>query len=48
MALTKNSEDTCSVDVNGHGSGTLKPYEGNLMSIISEMADDDEDNLKED
>ena len=42
FTLTENADGTAEVDVDGHGKGTLKAYEGNIFSMISEMAEDDE------
>ena len=41
FTLTENSDGTFDVDVEGHGKGTLKPYEGDILEVISAMADDD-------
>ena len=43
LTMTENSDGTFNVDVEGHGTGTLKPYEGNLLEVIESMAVDDED-----
>ena len=41
LTMTKGADDTFDVDVEGHGKGTLKPYEGDLLDIITSMATDD-------
>lgn len=41
FTLVENADGTYDVDVEGHGKGTLKPYEGNLVEVITSMADDD-------
>ena len=41
FTVVENADGTYDVDVEGHGKGTLKPYEGNLMEVITAMADDD-------
>ena len=42
LTMTENSDGTFDVYVDGHGKGTLKPYEGNILEVVSAMADDDE------
>ena len=44
FTLTEKSDDTYDVDVEGHGKGNLKPYEGDIFKVISDMADDDAEN----
>ena len=46
FTMVENSDGTYDVDVEGHGKGTLKPYEGNLMEVIGAMADDDAEEEK--
>ena len=46
FTMVENSDGTYDVDVEGHGKGTLKPYEGNLMEVIAAMADDDAEEEK--
>ena len=41
LTMTKGADDAFEVDVEGHGKGTLKPYEGDLLDIITSMATDD-------
>ena len=41
LAITENDDGTASVDVEGHGKGTLKKYEGNVFDVIGSMAEDD-------
>ncbi len=42
FTLTENEGGNAEVDVEGHGKGTLSAYEGNIFSIIGQMAEDDE------
>ena len=41
FTLVENEDGTAEVEVEGHGKGSLKTYEGNLFSVIGSMADDD-------
>ena len=47
LTMTEGADDTFDVDVQGHGKGTLKPYEGDIMSVISSMATDDAESEEE-
>ena len=47
LTMTEGADDTFDVDVQGHGKGTLKPYEGDTMSVISSMATDDAESEEE-
>lgn len=42
ITLTENADGTATVDVDGHGKGELTVYEGNILSIVGTMANDDE------
>lgn len=39
--LTDEGDGTATIDVDGHGKGTLTTYEGNIFSVIGAMAEDD-------
>lgn len=41
LTVTENGDGTADVDVEGHGKGNLKAYEGNILSVISELIGDD-------
>ena len=42
FTLTENEGGNAEVDVEGHGKGTLSAYEGNIFSMVGQMAEDDE------
>lgn len=42
FTLTENADGTVHAEVDGHGQGDLKPYEGNVFSIITSMAEDED------
>ena len=48
FTLTENSDGTRTANVEGHGTGTLTPYEGDILEVISSMADDDADDENSD
>lgn len=41
LTMVENADGTFAVDVQGHGKGTLKPYEGDILEVIGSMAEDD-------